>query len=676
LIKFSVFPWLLEPGIFRQISKDLAMKFKTTFLFMIVLAMLVSACSSSTPTAAPTAEPTNTSAPTAEPTNPPAPTETPAASADPVWDRVQSAGKLVFGTSADYQPFEYYDENDDIIGFDAALARNLGERLGLDVELVDIAFEGLPAALQLGQVDAAIAAISATPERQAVVDFTNVYFSGQDTILAREGSGIQPIASPAQLAQYRVGAQRGSIYASWVQKTLIDAGLIPQTNLLLYAKADEAVRDLRENRNDLVVLDKLAADEYILGGGVVSVGQSLNRQLFAIALPKGAATLQDQLNTALTALQNDGTLARLMETFLDIQSPVVTPAPLPTAVPGPTPAPAGCYDAMMFVEDVKVPDGKEMDPGDNFDKVWRLRNVGTCTWDKSYKMVFVQGDRMGGDTSSVTTTVKPGETYDMSIDQKAPNSPGKYTCIWQMLNGKGVPFGERIWVKITVTGSGQQPTATKVPGQPTSVPGPVIDYLNVSSGTVQPGELVVVSWSFSGQGLASATLTRTNLDGSQTPLSGGADVPSQGQYEDTPMDPGSYTYTLNVSTENAGSAVATAAVNVASVSPTATEEPPTQPTSAPGPVIEYLNVSSDTVQQGDVLVVSWSFSGEGLASATLTRTNPDGSQTPLNGGADVAPQDQYEDMMMDPGAYVYTLNVSTESGGSAVKSVDVTVNSN
>jgi len=543
-------------------KKEYPMKVKITILMLALFVVLVSACSSSTPTPAPTAEPT------AEPTGTTAPTET-ATSGDPVWDRVQAAGKIVFGTSADYQPFEYYDESYEIIGFDAALARELGARLGLQVDLVDIAFEGLPAALQIGQVDAAIAAISVTPERQVSLDFTNVYYSGKDAILAREVSGIPEIITPAQMAQYRVAAQRGSIYATWVQQTLIDSGLMPQTNLLLYDKAGEAVRDLRENRNDLVILDELAAEEYILAGGVVSIGGGLNTQLFAIALPKGSAMLQSELNAALTGLQNDGTLVRLIDEFLDIQAPVATPAPVQTAIPGPTATPAGCYDGMAFVQDIQVSDGTEMRPGQEFDKVWRVRNTGTCPWNNSYQIVFVQGDRMSGSSTFVTANVSPGNVYDMTVKLKAPNAPGRYTGIWQMVNSKGIPFGERIWVKITVPGTvpptGAPPTATSVPPvQPTSPPAPVIDYLNVSADTVQQGDVLVVSWSFSGEGLASARLTRTNPDRTQTPLYGGADVASQGEYEDLMMTPGTYSYTLNVSSEFGGTTIRTVVVNVTS----------------------------------------------------------------------------------------------------------------
>jgi polar amino acid transport system substrate-binding protein len=561
---------------------------KLTTLFALAVTLLLTSCGlfsqDATQEAQPTdtIQPTDTLVPTPTGTNTSTPTQAPTSSGDLVWDRVQSEGKIVFGTSADYPPFEYYDADYEIIGFDAALARNIGEQLAIEVELVDFAFEGLPAALQTGQIDAAIAAISVTPERQDMMDFTNVYFTGQDEILARQNSGVPTIVSPAQLAPYRVGAQRGSVYATWIEETLIGTGLMPQGNLLLYDKASEAVRDLRQSRNDLVILDKLAADEYIISGGVVSVGRGLNRQLFAIALPKGASILQAQLNEALISLQNDGTIARLTDVYLDLQLPIATPTPEPTPtarpqptatpLPRPTATPSVCYDGMEFVQDIEVSDGTEFQPGADFDKVWRIRNTGTCTWNSNYKIVFVQGDRMEGTSQLVKTNVRPGETYDMIIDQRAPTTPGKYTGIWQMVNANGTPFGERIWVKITVPGAVQPtpvpPTSTPVPAATPTVPNaPTIEYLNVSSVTISQGDLLVVSWSFYGESLVRARLTRTNPDGTQTPLMGGIDVQIQGQYEDIMMFPGTYSYTLVVDSEFGGKAVKTVVVNVSPAVP-------------------------------------------------------------------------------------------------------------
>lgn len=102
------------------------------------------------------------------------------------WQRAQAAGKLVFGTAADYPPFEFYNSNFELDGFDIALARAIGAALGVEVEFRDYAFDGLLNAVVLGQVDAAIGAISVTPERKQLVDFTNLYYIGNSVALARK----------------------------------------------------------------------------------------------------------------------------------------------------------------------------------------------------------------------------------------------------------------------------------------------------------------------------------------------------------------------------------------------------------------------------------------------------------------------------------------------------------
>ena len=139
-----------------------------------------------------------------------------------VWDRIQKSGTLVVGTSADYPPFAYYDRNQKLDGFDIALIQEIGRRLGLHVDIHDFAFDGLGGALQLGQVDTAIAAISYTPERDAVVDFSDVYFVSNDAVLAAEG-GVQTVAEAKALGGYRVGVQSGTVHEQWLRSTLIDS---------------------------------------------------------------------------------------------------------------------------------------------------------------------------------------------------------------------------------------------------------------------------------------------------------------------------------------------------------------------------------------------------------------------------------------------------------------------
>ena len=170
------------------------------------------------------------------------------AGADDSWERVQEAGKIVVGTAADYPPFEYYVENLRVDGFDIALMDEIGRRLGVQVDYRDFAFDGLGGALQLGQLDVAIAAISVVAEREAYVDFTDVYFVGEDAALAQEDSNIT-LSSVDDLGQYRVGVERGTVYESWLQTELVDTGKMPSSNLLAYEKAGDAVRALTQGLN-------------------------------------------------------------------------------------------------------------------------------------------------------------------------------------------------------------------------------------------------------------------------------------------------------------------------------------------------------------------------------------------------------------------------------------------
>ena len=99
----------------------------------------------------------------------------------------QSQGKaLVVGTSADYEPFEYVDENGNYVGFDIELMEEVAARLDMEIEWQDIAFDGLIGSLQSDKIDAIIAAMSATPEREEQVDFTKPYFIGADAIIVAE----------------------------------------------------------------------------------------------------------------------------------------------------------------------------------------------------------------------------------------------------------------------------------------------------------------------------------------------------------------------------------------------------------------------------------------------------------------------------------------------------------
>ncbi len=402
---------------------------------------------------------------------------------DDSWVKIEAAGVMRVGTAADYRPFEYYNESLAIDGFDIALIREVGNFLGVNTEVTDFAFQGLGGALQIGQVDVLISGLSITEEREAIADFSNVYYVGEDGVLARDGSGIDSVSSPADFSGKRVGVQDQTVYQDWAQSTLVGTGIITQDQLYVYAKPEHAVNDLVLDRLDLVVMDILPAQKSAADPKVNLVGKSLNLQRFAIAVPNGAGALREQINNALTELQNNGTMARLYERYLNLQPGDIPTPPPPevTATPGPTATPADCINGMEFVRDLSYDDHDftdlpKLQPGEKFAKGWRIKNSGTCTWTEDYYLGFVRGDRMEGKDTAVDSEVKSGQTYDMYIDLVAPNTGGEYAGWWQMFTGDNAPFGETIWVAIQVVGPTEvatntpAATGTPLPPEPTDVP--------------------------------------------------------------------------------------------------------------------------------------------------------------------------------------------------------------
>jgi polar amino acid transport system substrate-binding protein len=413
---------------------------------------------------------------------------------------VQKSGTLVVGTSADYPPFAFYNRDQKLDGFDIALIQEIGRRLGLHVDIQDFAFDGLGGALQIGQIDTAIAAISYTPERDAFVDFSDVYFVSNDAVLAAEG-GVQTIAEARALGGYRVGVQSGTVHEQWIQSTLIDEGLMDEDNLFIYQQADHAVTDLGTGYLDIVLLDSEVANTFEQVGDFAVIAEGLNQQLMALAVPDGADELRTRINRVLIEMRGDGSLVDLVTEYFDLEEEDIPDLPPPGTEwpPPPDVTPPGCINGLAHVADLTYDDhGMTVAPpvgvGQPFQKGWRVKNTGTCTWDSSYKVVYVGGNtpaaRMGGVPTAVAAQVSPGQEYDMYVNLVAPVNPGVYQGFWQMTNGDGVPFGTRLWVLISAVSG-----ATPVP-LPTSTPSPYVTF-TVDRTHIRQGECTTLRWSTS-----------------------------------------------------------------------------------------------------------------------------------------------------------------------------------
>lgn len=114
-----------------------------------------------------------------------------------------------------------------------------------------------------------------------------------------------------------------------------------------------------------------------------------------------------------------------------------TATSIPTATN--SPAPTQVCDAAQFLADVTYPDGTIVKTNELFTKIWRFKNIGTCTWDSSYTLVFDVGDQMGGPTSvPLAVSVAPGQEVELSVDFQAPAKSGSYRSYWRLRNPAGI----------------------------------------------------------------------------------------------------------------------------------------------------------------------------------------------------------------------------------------------
>ncbi len=225
--------------------------------------------------------------------------------------------------------------------------------------------------------------------------------------------------------------------------------------------------------------------------GVKTVAADLYQQDYGIAVPKGAEALLQHLNDALKELNEENVIAQLRARYLPRSAN--TPEE-----PQPTPTPS-CTDKLKWIADLTYDDDNMtapplLDPGSPFTKKWRVRNAGDCTWTEDYYLEFVRGNRPGADMGGTRTylqqEVKPGQTYDLSLDLTAPLEPGTYQGFWRLHNAQGAAFAE-LWVGIKVA-KPKTPIPTPTPTL-TPTPAPIVQFI-ADKTHIQQGACTTLYW--------------------------------------------------------------------------------------------------------------------------------------------------------------------------------------
>ena len=169
---------------------------------------------------------------------------------------IKERGRLIVGTEAQYAPYEFKDMNANIVGCDMFLAEEIAEALGVDLEIVDMAFDGIIPAVQSGQVDIGLAAFTNTPERAEVIDFSSIYEESLQYLVVLAGNE-DVYTTPESLAGLKVGAQRGTIQSQLIMKAM------PDSELFELAKYPELSIEVQNGNIAGLVVDAAVGDSII-----------------------------------------------------------------------------------------------------------------------------------------------------------------------------------------------------------------------------------------------------------------------------------------------------------------------------------------------------------------------------------------------------------------------------
>lgn len=222
---------------------------------------------------------------------------------------VAMAEVLKIGTNAEYPPFEFIDENRTITGFDMELVSEMAKRVGVELEILNMSFDGLIPALKSGKIDLAVSAMSATEERKKVVDFTTPYYQAENLFIRQKGN--TELGSKEALNGKKVGVQLGTIQETAMRNA-------PGVNVVPTEVIFTAIMSLKNGKIDAVCVDSSVGIEYIKKNDDIEefYRESDGSDGFSFAFDKGKHTeLIAKFDTALDEMKKDGSYDKLLEKY-------------------------------------------------------------------------------------------------------------------------------------------------------------------------------------------------------------------------------------------------------------------------------------------------------------------------------------------------------------------------
>ena len=200
-------------------------------------------------------------------------------------------------TEAGFAPYEYY-ENDEIVGVDIEIAKEIANYMGKKLVVKDVYFDSIINELNSGKADMALAGMSITEERLEEVDFSYEYIKSRQVVIVRDGSNINDIKD---IYNKKVAVQLGSVADQYFSDKY------PNTSLVRQKKYLSMMEDLKANKVHLIVMDELPAKEIVrANNGLKIIDGYVFEDSYGIAVKKGNSELLKAINVVLERLISEG----------------------------------------------------------------------------------------------------------------------------------------------------------------------------------------------------------------------------------------------------------------------------------------------------------------------------------------------------------------------------------
>lgn len=224
--------------------------------------------------------------------------------------KIQEQGSFVLGLDDSFPPMGFRGESGDIVGFDIDLAKEVADRMGVELELRPVDWDGVILSLNKGDIDLIWNGMTITESRQEKIDFSQPYLANRQIVIV---AGDSDIAAKADLAGKKVGVQMGSSSETAISREPDVLESFDQ--LKKYADNVVALLDLKAGRVDAVVVDEIMGRYYIAKrpGDYKVIDEDFGREEYGIGFRQEDDAFRQKVDEILNEMRADGTAAEISE---------------------------------------------------------------------------------------------------------------------------------------------------------------------------------------------------------------------------------------------------------------------------------------------------------------------------------------------------------------------------